>query len=191
MRFYKKWKTECGLGYECPSATITGVKTAPFRINEEVFIGVQYTDGTSTWYKRRKAYREDQSTIKANVEDYVANFHTDSLDAYKAGDYRVDEKIRDREHKSRADKHKLKMLFLKDSKLEGAKYLYDFYRSITSAGNEKLSPKRMPKYLWNRWYEWKSQNPEKHYYLISKIKAYEQSCKSIDAKRRHHKRGSG
>ena len=188
MKFYKKWKTEIGVAFECPSATLTGIKTKPFRIKEEVYVGVQYTDGTSCWYKRRKAYREDQSTIKANVEDCVANFHTDSLEAYKAGDYRIDEKFREREHKSRNDKHIRKMDFLKGTKIEGAKYLYDFYRSITAAGNEKLPPKRMPKYLWNRWHQWKSKNPEKHHYLISKIKAYEQSCKSADAKRKHYKR---
>lgn len=176
MKFYKKWKTEKGIPIEIDEPIKTGKRTKPFRLDEKIYIGIQYTNEGSVWWKRQDAYPSDVILMDTpNVVDTVANFHTDSLEAYLTGDYRIDDNIRKQELNIRSQKHILKMKFLKDCSIEGAKYLYEFYRAIPAVANKNLPPSQKPMVWWSKWNNWKKKNQEQYHLLISKIKSYEQS----------------
>jgi hypothetical protein len=174
MKFYKKWRSEIGVPIEV-EATKTGVKSKRFRWDEDIYVGIQYTDGTSYWWKRQKAYQEDNfRSDPINIEDLTANFHTDSIEAYEFGKYTVDDEARELERSERRKKFIKKMDFLKSCNVVGAKYLYGFYRSIPATANKNLSPSQRPMVWWNKWNAWKKENPEQYHLLITKLKQYVQ-----------------
>ena len=175
MKFYKKWRSEIGVPVEIENAVPTGIKSKRFRWEEQIYVGVQYSDGTNFWWKRQNAYKEDTAkSASCNIEDSIANFHTDSLDAYKVGNYNIDDPIREEEKKQRAKKHLKKMKFLKECNIVGAKYLYGFYRSIPAVANKNLSPSQKPMAWWKKWDCWKKENPEQYQLFITKLKQYVQ-----------------
>lgn len=175
MKFYKKWRSEIGVPIEIENAIPTGIKSKRFRWEEQIYIGIQYSDGLNLWWKRQSAYKEDNVKNSAyNIEDFVANSHTDSLEAYRIGNYTVDDLIREKERKERMKKHIKKMKFLKECNVVGAKYLYGFYRAIPAVANKNLAPSQKPMVWWNKWIGWKEKNKEEYQLLITKLKQYVQ-----------------
>jgi hypothetical protein len=170
MKFYKKWKTEIGTPIEVLNPSNTGECVGIFVDSKTdiYYQGLIYVDNDTgeRYIKRREIKNADFKLDRPNIIDHVANFHTDSFEAYQNGKYFVDTNINQKRLKKRMVLHIKKLAFLKKHKSLGAKLLLDFYNSICKMQNKNISSDQKPWSLyhndtcWSRWKNWCLENKE-------------------------------